>query len=87
MVYFDTTTGTRQQYTDKLCGESVPSNAAAQWSNLLTATQTLAKALNDHSAMVPNLQQTYSTPANSKNKVYFMWDFVTTTLVSPFDTP
>jgi hypothetical protein len=26
--------------------------------------------------MKPNLQQTFSTPANSKNKVYFMWDFV-----------
>lgn len=25
-----------------------------------------------------NLQQTFSTPANSKNKVYFMWDFVRT---------
>lgn len=24
--------------------------------------------------MKPNLEQTFSTPANSKNKVYFMWD-------------
>lgn len=26
--------------------------------------------------MKPNLEQTFSTKANSKNKVYFMWDFV-----------
>lgn len=33
--------------------------------------------------MAPNLQQTYMTPAASKNKVYFMWDFVGRTFVSP----
>jgi hypothetical protein len=26
--------------------------------------------------MDPNRQQTFSTPANSKNKIYFMWDFL-----------
>ena len=26
--------------------------------------------------MEPNREQTFSTPANSKNKVYFMWDFI-----------
>ena len=36
--------------------------------------------------MTPNLQQTYMTPAASKNKVYFMWDFVGRTLVSYYWT-
>lgn len=30
--------------------------------------------------MKPNLQQTYMTPAASKIKVYFMWDFVGRTI-------
>ena len=32
--------------------------------------------------MAPNLQQTFRTPAASKNNVYFMWDYVGRTLVS-----
>ena len=31
--------------------------------------------------MEPILQQTYMSPSKSKNKVYFMWDFVRRTLV------
>ena len=30
--------------------------------------------------MEPNLDQTFMTPAASKNKVYFMWDFIGRTL-------
>ncbi|KAL8705488.1 MAG: hypothetical protein Q9201_001419 [Fulgogasparrea decipioides] len=30
--------------------------------------------------MAPNLHQTYMTPAKSKNKIYFQWDFVGRTL-------
>lgn len=58
---------------------------------LFTSHQALIKLLIEHPAMTPNLQQTFNTPANSKNKVYFMWDFVLRTFqhlvaqVSPQD--
>jgi len=34
--------------------------------------QALLRLLADHSAMRPNLQQTFSTPASSTTKIYFM---------------
>ncbi|KAI9656913.1 MAG: hypothetical protein M1821_003552 [Bathelium mastoideum] len=30
--------------------------------------------------MEPNLHQLFSTPAASKNKIYFMWDFIARTM-------
>ena len=33
------------------------------------------------------IDQTYSTPAASKNKVYFMWDFVGRTLAMLYGLP
>ncbi|KAK5727995.1 hypothetical protein LTR17_012302 [Elasticomyces elasticus] len=46
----------------------------------IETNKTLLRLLAFHSAMRPNLQQTYMTPANIKSKVYFMWDFVGRTL-------
>jgi hypothetical protein len=43
-------------------------------------TNSWQSSLIDHPAMRPNLKQTFSTPAKSKNKVYFMWDFILRTL-------
>ena len=49
---------------------------------LLPSRPTLLNKLAYHPAMALNLQQTYMTPAASKNNVYLMWDFVGRTLVS-----
>ena len=45
------------------------------------------RVLGAHPGMEPNLTQTFSTPANRKNKVYFMWDFVGRTLHTAYLTP
>lgn len=37
--------------------------------------------------MLPNLDQTFSTPANAKTSVYFMWDFVGRTLYQLYLVP
>lgn len=76
-------TNTRQVWTDTLTSATAPSDAHPKWAAMWTASQKLMKALFDHSAMEPNRQQTFGTPANSKNSVYFMWDFVERTLVRP----
>jgi len=65
-------TTTRQVWTDTLTSPTPPSDAHAKWAAMLTASQNLMKALFDHLAMEPNRQQTFGTPANSKNSVYFM---------------
>jgi hypothetical protein len=51
-------------------------DAHPTYKHLFITHQQLAKLLIEHPAMKPNLQQTFSTPANSKNQVYFMWDFI-----------
>lgn len=37
--------------------------------------------------MEPNMNQTYMTPAASKNKGYFMWDFIGRTLSYLYQSP
>ncbi|KAL9609775.1 MAG: hypothetical protein Q9167_005487 [Letrouitia subvulpina] len=58
----------------------VPDFADKEWADEVTKTKSLLEKLTFHEAMQPNLQQTYMTPAASKNRVYFMWDFVGRTL-------
>ncbi|KXT00600.1 hypothetical protein AC578_3171 [Pseudocercospora eumusae] len=76
----DPYTATRQDFTTHLTHTNIPPDANATFKQYAESHQTLLTALMQHPAMAPNLQQTYMTPANSKNKIYFMWDFVGRTL-------
>ncbi|KAL8818171.1 MAG: hypothetical protein Q9223_003135 [Gallowayella weberi] len=60
----------------------IPDFAAPKWKKLVGRSKVLLDKLAHHPAMAANLQQTYMTPANSRNKIYFQWDFVGRTLVS-----
>lgn len=79
----DMTTATRQQYVTTLTTQPTPSFTSSK-STLYVAYRThldrLLTLLTSHTAMSRNISQPYSQPANSKNKVYFMWDFVGRTL-------
>lgn len=66
-------TTTRLEFTRHHVEKPCPSNATAQYRHYFTSHQKLLDLLAKHPAMESNLQQTYSTPAASKNKVYFMW--------------
>ena len=63
---------TREEYTQKHCSVELPSDVSPEFKNLFVGNQRLIDALAHHPAMAPNLQQTYMTPAASKNKVYFI---------------
>ncbi|KAK5744269.1 hypothetical protein LTS12_023541 [Elasticomyces elasticus] len=76
----DTTTTTRTDFTDFFLRFRPASDANPHYTHLFNVHQRLVGLLINHPAMIPNLQQTFSTPANSKNKVYFMWDFLLRTL-------
>ena len=79
----DPHTATREQFTTGLTSMPLPRGTLApEWKELAEQLRTLLLKLAFHPAMEPNLQQTYMTPAASKNNVYFMWDFVGRTLVS-----
>ncbi len=78
----DPNTCTREEFTKSLANPDLPSDAAEKWTKLAEKLRGLLKKLAYHPAMAPNLQQTYMTPAASKNKIYFTWDFVGRTLVS-----
>jgi hypothetical protein len=78
-------TSTREVFTKHLIDVPMPSSFVHEdWLKHATAHQVLLEKLAYHPAMAPNLQQTYNTPANDKNNVYFMWDFVGRTLGSLF---
>lgn len=85
-IDMDPDSTTRQVWTDTFTSQPVPADASTEWKDRFTKNQTLMKALFDHPAMEPNRQQTFGTPAKNKNKVYFSWDFVGRTLVSPLAT-
>ncbi|CZT14203.1 uncharacterized protein RCC_00177 [Ramularia collo-cygni] len=76
----DPNTTTREVFTSNITSVPVPSDASSNWRFFAETSKSLLDKLAHHSAMAPNLQQTYMTPAASKNKVYFMWDFVGRTL-------
>lgn len=64
---------TRENFTRNLTQVSIPANASSKWRFYAEKSQALLDKLANHTAMTPNLQQTYMTPAASKNKVYFMY--------------
>lgn len=66
---------TREEFTRRLLSLPDRSNQP-KWSAYRTSLNKILDLLAHHPAMAPNINQTYMTPANSKNKVYFMWDFV-----------
>jgi hypothetical protein len=72
---------TREEYTIRAIRTPLPSKTHPTWLETAHKLRALAEKLAYHPAMAPNLQQTYMTPANDKNNVYFMWDFVSRTLV------
>lgn len=59
----DPNTATRENFTLFLVNRECPSNASPKYRNLYTSHQRLVDLLAHHPAMVPNLQQTYMTPA------------------------
>ncbi|KAI5363569.1 hypothetical protein Slin14017_G055330 [Septoria linicola] len=69
----DPNTSTREQWTAALVSQIIPNDANAQYKSYTEGHQKLYNKLAHHAAMVPNLEQTFMTPAASKNKVYFMW--------------
>ena len=75
-------TSTREEFTRALTDGPMPEGPTSDWKSSRQNLCDMLKALAHHPAMAPNLPQTYMTPAASKNKVYFMWDFVGRTLVS-----
>lgn len=80
----DTSVCKRRDYTPGLAEATLPSKMDPSWKDLALRLRDLYTELGNHEAMRPNLDQTFSTPANSKNSVYFMWDFIGRTLVSLF---
>ncbi|KAK3709997.1 hypothetical protein LTR37_010616 [Vermiconidia calcicola] len=73
---------TREQFTEGLLNKPVPDNATEEWKKLAMHLKHLQGLPAYHSAMkdTGNLAQVYMVPAISKNKIYFMWDFVGRTL-------
>ncbi|EME81451.1 uncharacterized protein MYCFIDRAFT_176727 [Pseudocercospora fijiensis CIRAD86] len=69
----DPYTSTREAFTTRLTSAEIPPNAHTTFKTYAETHQKLLTALLQHPAMAPNLQQTYMTPANSKNKIYFMY--------------
>lgn len=68
-------TNTRTDFTAFFLRFRHAEDAHPMYKRLFVTHQQLIKLLVDHPAMQPNLDQTFNTPARSKNKVYFMWDF------------
>ncbi|CAK1367565.1 unnamed protein product [Cercospora beticola] len=69
----DPSNATRKEFTDNLVSQPLPDDANAEWKRFADAHRDLLGKLAYHDAMSENLQDTYMTPARSKNRVYFMW--------------
>jgi hypothetical protein len=76
----DPHTTTRRAFTANLLNAPVQAPANSEYAKLQNALKTVLTLLINHKAMERNIDQTFMTPAASKNKVYFMWDFVGRTL-------
>jgi hypothetical protein len=83
LVSPDRSKTTRTDFTDFFMSFQHAPDACPMYKHLFVTHQKLAKLLVDHPAMRPNLQQAFSTSANSKNQVYFVWDFVLRTFQFP----
>lgn len=72
----------RRDYTPGLATATLPLRGAmsGKWAGFAILLRELYTRPRNHPATGPNLDQTFDTPANSKNSVYFMWDFVGRTL-------
>lgn len=66
----DPNTATREEFTNHLLDAPIPDNATEEWRREATDLKDLLEKLAFDKTMEPNLQQTYMTPANSKNKIY-----------------
>lgn len=75
-------TSTREQFTRHIVNQPVPPTWPQPLKDRAAILKSLLDKLAHHPAMTPNLQQTSMTLAASKNRVYFMWDFVGRTVVS-----
>ena len=60
-------------------------NTNAEWARLMGKLASLLEKLAGHEAMKDNMKQPYMTPAASKNRIYFVWDFVGRTMVCLID--
>ncbi|KAM3413658.1 hypothetical protein BST61_g10351 [Cercospora zeina] len=78
---------TRKDFTDNLVSQPLPDDANAEWKQFAETHRALLDKLAYHDAMSENMQDTYMTPARSKNRVYFMWDFVGRTLGMIYNLP
>jgi hypothetical protein len=68
----NTQTTKRGDFTDFFLEWNCAEGADPKYQHLFDVHQNLMRMLINDPAMDPNRQQTFSTPANSKNKVYFM---------------
>lgn len=77
----DIYTTSRKDYTQLIVERQVPEDAVKEYAIKVKQQQKLVKMLYDDPAMESNREQTFMTPANSKNRVYFMWDFCQRNLI------
>ncbi|THY61962.1 hypothetical protein D6C97_03328 [Aureobasidium pullulans] len=75
----DPDTTTRAEFTTHHLNRQCPTVCSPRFSHIFRVHQTLIRLMDAHPAMDQNRDQTYNTPAASKNKVYFMWDFLART--------
>jgi hypothetical protein len=68
----NSSTTTRTDFTKFFLNLRTAPDAHELYKHLFDVHQALTRLLGDHPATRPNLEQTFSTPANSKNKVYLM---------------
>jgi hypothetical protein len=64
----------RGPFTEFFLERNCPEDADPKYRHLFVTHQNLMRMMINDSAMDANREQTFSTPANSKNKVYFMYD-------------
>ncbi|KAK5115179.1 hypothetical protein LTR85_009937 [Meristemomyces frigidus] len=83
----DPNTTSREDWTNGLVSLPIPPKASTEWKSQVENLKELYRLLAFHSAMRPNMQQTFMTPANIKSKVYFMWDFIGRTLSFAYMVP
>ncbi|KAK3110527.1 hypothetical protein LTR53_015094 [Teratosphaeriaceae sp. CCFEE 6253] len=68
-------TSTRETWTAAMLAQPIDPDNSPQLTQYIEANRALFRLLAAHSAMRPNLQQTFMTPAILKTKIYFLWDF------------
>ncbi|KAF2429324.1 hypothetical protein EJ08DRAFT_650537 [Tothia fuscella] len=76
----DPYTTNRRDFTAALLNHPTAQNATPAYAKIHNDSKALLRLLINHKAIEPNINQTFMTPAASKNKVYFMWDFIGRTL-------